>query len=179
MMGVLLALGMVAVGCASDPGKQVREARYDEAEANAKQADRSAEEQRKQQEKSAEMTRRESEANADKLPPASENRADVQAKVAEERAVFDARASERLQKVDVGITEVKTKMKVAGGRTPSDLRSKLDTVVTARDSVSKQFVALKETSNDAWKPASEDLDRRLDELESMTENTRKAADKLK
>lgn len=180
MIGTLLAvMGMFAMGCASDPGKEVREAKYNEAEANADRRENTAEAQRAQADKDAEIARKQREASAEHLAPASENRADVQAKVTEQRANYDAKATERLDKADAGIAEVKSKMKVAGARTPSEVRGKVDTAVTARDNVSKQLATLRGTSNDQWKSASEDLDKRFDELEGLVDQAKKSASKLK
>ena len=181
LFSMVTVLAASTFGCASDPNKDVKDARIQEIEAKTDSKDDSAEAQRKQAEHAAEVQRAQSDglaANQYAGAPASRERAEAENKMTEERKSYQAKARERLQKLDARAAEAKAKIEAARGKAPTDARRQLETVSTQRGLVMTDMDRLATVSNDAWKDATSSLDTKLDDLEKLTDSAVKSADKI-
>ncbi len=185
MKVLLVSLSMVvaasAMACASDPNKEVKEARGDEIEAHRDRQEDSAERQRKQADLAAEQQRAKNDNAAAAQyagAPASRERAEAENKLVLERREYEAKARERLQKLDARAAEAKAKIDAAGTRAKADAKKPLETVATQRAMVVSDLDRLAATSNEGWKAATQAADAKLDDLEKLTDSATKSADKI-
>lgn len=164
-------------GCASDPNKNVKEARTDEIEAQRAAKENEAEAQRARSEGRAE---RDHDARTDGAErrygdSATGARVEAESKMTEERKKYRAQVTERVQKLDARTAELKAKLGQAGPKASTEARDRVDAIRSQRELVGRESTNLGSVADDNWDSAKKSMNTRLDELEDVI---KRAADKV-
>jgi uncharacterized phage infection (PIP) family protein YhgE len=172
----LAVLGTAA--CASNPNKELKEARAEDAETVREQKVEQIEKSQKEQVEQIEKRTAQTVEGADRVPASSQERAKAQAEMVESRKKFQANASARLQKLEARLNEAEKKLRIAGGRVPTKTWDKAKMASELRNGLSNQVNHLAETSDAQWGDEKERIDARLDQLESTVGDVQSQADAL-
>jgi hypothetical protein len=186
--GLLLVL---AVGCASDPNKQVQsaetnltseaqKAQTDQLSLDQKQADERAKKGEQGPPKQAELDRKQEiqqaetkASGATNVSDAKKDLVDAHANMAQERRDFDAKVQERLDKADAKEKELNVKSKKLDPKKTTAFNSNRNRFFQVRTDVATKARALKGTNNDGWSTGKSDLEKDLDAMESALDQMSK------
>lgn len=166
-----------AAGCASDPNKNVQEARTEELTAQREAREDSAEADRKQAESRAGRQQDAGEARADRRygDSATGERVVAETKMTEERQKYRAQVDERVKKLDARTAELRAKLGQAGPKASTEARDRVDAIKSQRELVGRETNGLSAVKDDDWSSAKKSMDTRVDELEAIV---KRAADKV-
>jgi hypothetical protein len=186
--GLLLVL---AVGCASDPNKQVQsaetnltseqqKAQTDQLSLDQKQADERAKNGEQGPPKQAELDRKQETKQAETKAGAATNVSDAKkdlvearANMAQERRDYDAKVQERLDKADAKEKELNVKSKKLDPKKTTAYSSNHTRFAQVRSDVATKARALKATNDDGWSTGKSDLEKDLDAMESALDQMSK------
>lgn len=174
---ITVAVAALAIGCASDPNKDLKTAKNGEAEAIRGQDVDNAKADRKATTAEAQAATAGKEDGAKDLHPANEKVVSAQAGMDEARTVYRAKAVERMQKADARIKEAKAKVENTKSA-PADIRSRIATTSAQRDQVNTEIEGLQKIGDHDWETAKKHLDQRLDELDKLVADVKERANKL-
>jgi hypothetical protein len=175
--GALVAAALA--GCASDPNKDVKEARTDEIEARRDAREDAAGAERRQAEAKAERDQGAAAADADRRygDSAKGDRVEAESKMTEARKKYRAKAVERVQKLDARAAELRAKLEQAGTKATTEARDRVAAIRNQRELVGRETDQLGRINDDAWEGAVKSLNTRIDELEEVTKRAASEVDR--
>ena len=164
-------------GCASNPNRDVNEARVAEIEAERGARDDAAGAERKRAEGQAERDRGAQDARTERQygGSASGDRVMAESKMTEERRKHLAQVTERVHKLDARAAELRAKVGQAGSKLPTEARDGVDAIRSQRELVGRETQKLTTVGDDGWEAAKKSTEVRIDELEAIT---KRAAEKV-
>jgi outer membrane murein-binding lipoprotein Lpp len=164
-------------GCASDPNKNVQEARTEELGAQREAREDAAEADRKRAEGRAGREQNAGEARADRRygDSATGDRVVAESKMTEERQKYRAQIDERVKKLDARTAELRAKLDQAGPKASTEARDRVEAIKSQRELVGRETNGLGTVKDDGWASAKKSMDTRVDELEAIV---KRAADKV-
>jgi chromosome segregation ATPase len=164
LIGAVLALATGA--CAGSQGEQVRDARMEQAEAQAdsrEQAVNTTEDTREEAiEQRADATKQRLD---DTNPPAADAQKEL-VDVNEERATYQSQAKAKLDKLGVRLDEATQKISVLGSKAPTALKGELATTTRQYRSLERDVISLDQTPPSSWESTTEAIDERISTLDS-------------
>jgi hypothetical protein len=179
IMFMCLLVGAPIAGCASNPNKEVKEARNEETEAMRARSEQQIEKTKEQQIQGIERSAEQGKTAADTLPEGSEQRAKAQIEMNEARQTFQVQAQARLQKAQARLEEAQRKLQVAGGRAPTSVHDRVDNVSRETAALSTDVSHLSQVTNDSWGAEKKRIEMRLDQIESSVDDVKSKVDDLK
>lgn len=163
---------LVAVGCASDPNKEVRSAESELNKSQVEAVETHGAVTNANREKQAEADREKRENRAEATAETSKETLDARAKVAEaklkmakEREAFDIDAKERMRKLSARADEAKVKAAKLSGKKASDFKNAWAKYEALKGEAVNRIKTLPTASDDMWKNDSENLDKTLNGIE--------------
>jgi len=175
----LFTLALFAAGCASDPNKNVDDARDAQLRAATAQSEGRAED--KSNNKVAEATREknatQTHAEQSNAHDANKDVAVADAKMKLARDEYRAKATERLEKLDAKRSELAVRLDRAGPKASTKSRDALQLTGTQRATVAQGLLALPQVPRENWSGATSKLDTDLDQLETLITAAAKEVDK--
>jgi len=176
---ILLPLAALMIGCGGNgnPAKDINDAREEQIEANREEREERAEQKQEHAEERAEQRYNQAEEQHAKLPSADQNVANAEAKMIEQRSIYQSEATAKLEKANARIAAAKAKLDKARAA-PLEARNQLEVAVTQRDSTKTAIDNLRNVSNEQWKDATEQVNKSLDQLESLVARVEESASKL-
>jgi len=184
-------LVVLAVGCASDPNKQVqsaeanltseqRQAQVDQSQLEQNQADERAKKGEQGPPNQAELDRRQETKQAEikagattNISDAKKDVVDAHAGMAQERRNFDAKVQERLDKADAKEKELNVKSKKLDPKKTTAYGSNHTRFAQVRSDVATRARELKATNDNGWSTGKGDLEKQLDAMESALDQMSK------
>ena len=181
-IALAILFGTGAFGCASNPNKEAKEARAQEVETRRQNNEAVADEQG-DRERSMAKDQRQQTADATKqqygTQSATYNRVVAESKMTERRNLYQADVRERLQKHDARFGAMQSTVSQRGAAVPTRVRDSLSPVETERAAVGQDLNALPRIPDDGWENAKKNLDKRLDQLESLLSKAKEQVDSVK
>jgi outer membrane murein-binding lipoprotein Lpp len=164
-------------GCASDPNKNVQDARTQELAAQRESREDTAEADRKQAESRAGREQDAGEARAERRygDSATGERVVAETKMTEERKKYRAQVDERVKKLDARTAELRAKLGQAGPKASTEARDRVEAIKSQRELVGRETSGLGTVKDDEWASAKKSMDTRVDELEAIV---KRAAEKV-
>ena len=175
VFGALVAVA-AATGCASDPNKEVKTAQADEATEMRKARVEGAEERKDAKIDSVEDRNKREDKRAEGLPAGTDKRVEAQSDMRAERDKYLARSVARLEKSEARIDAARRKVDIAGAKASPSVRDRIRTADTQKSLVKGELDQLRTVSDDRWKASTENLDKHLDDLETLAKEAESKAD---
>jgi len=163
-----------AMGCASDPNKDVQHAENAHVDERAQYSEKAAELDKKHAEQQAELDKKQETERADLRGEAGEKLSDTRrdlnhadANMTQDRQAFFAKAKERLDKVDAKASLVSTKMAgESSSAKRSQAKAEYDRYSQQRDIAAQKMRSIPTVANESWNETKQDIDKNLDGAES-------------
>jgi len=174
----LLPLTLV-IGCASDPNKNLKEARNEEAEAVRAQRVGQAEVQKDMSLEKSEAKNEAVHQQASAYEDGTKNRMAAEGNMKAERDSYTAKAQERLDRVKARLQEAKRKIAIAGNKAPLTVKTEVDAAMSAHATVANNLRDMQTVTDDNWKTASKATNDRIEELENVAEQAHGRANSMK
>jgi hypothetical protein len=167
------SLAAFAVGCASDPNKDVQHAESAHVEERAEYSQKAAEMDRKHAEQQAELDKKQESERADLRGETGEKLSDTRrdlnhadANMTQDRQAYFAKAKERLDKIDAKASLVSTKMaNPSSSAKRSQAKVEYDRYSQQRDLAAQKMRTIPTVSNEAWAETKKSIDASLDDAE--------------
>jgi hypothetical protein len=171
----------LAVGCASDPHKDVRSAQSELNQSQIDATETHGATTTTNREKQAEADREKREKRAEATAETSKETLDARAKVAEakinmakEREAFDIDAKERIRKLSARADEAKVKAAKLTGKKASAFKSAWSKYETLKGETVSRLKTLPTVADDTWKNESDNVDKTLNGLEKSIDELNSA-----
>jgi hypothetical protein len=160
-----MMLPLLAIGCASSQGEQVRDARMEQTEAQA-QANSDAID--KQSEARTDAIEEHGDAREDAVAQANkpgENATETLVGVEKDRAVYQSEAQAKLDKLAIRINAAQQKIAVLGGKAPVGLKDRLQTAAQEHNMLKRDITNLNQTPASDWESTTERIEQRMATLD--------------
>jgi hypothetical protein len=162
---VYAAWPLIAMGCGSSQGKEVRDARMEQVEARADETHGAVEDQKKARDEVITQ-----QANASEHAVVGVNQKDANASgklvdVSKDRALYQSKAQEKLDQLGVRINAAQQKLQVLGARAPTKLTTELNTVAEEHGMLKRDIAKLRDTPPPDWDRTTKQIDDRLSNLD--------------
>jgi len=160
-----MMLPLLAIGCASSQGEQVRDARMEQTEAQAQASSDAIDQQSDARTNAIEQhsdAREETVAQANKP---GENATETLVGVEKDRAVYQSEAQAKLDKLAIRINAAQQKIAVLGGKAPVGLKDRLQTAAQEHNMLKRDITNLNQTPASDWESTTERIEQRMATLD--------------
>lgn len=163
---ILWSVSILAVaGCAGSQAEQVKDARMEQTEAQAKATEKSVEHQADTREKSIDRAADATEQNVEAANPPGESATKELVEVSKDRATYQSEAETRVDKLGVKIEAAAKKLSVLGGRAPTSLKTELSTATQEYKLLKQDVGSLDKTPTTEWESKTSKIEDRIAQLD--------------
>jgi hypothetical protein len=167
-------LPLLAIGCASSQGEQVRDARMEQTE---EQAQANSDAIDRQSEARTDAIAQTGDAREEQVAQANqpgENATETLVGVSKDRAVYQSEAQGKLDKLAIRINAAQQKIAVLGGKAPVGLKDKLQTAAQEHNLLKRDVNGLSQTPASDWETATQRIEERMgildDRINQLTDS---------
>lgn len=163
--GLRVMLPLLAIGCASSQGEQVRDARMEQTEAQAEATSDAIDTQSSARTDAIEQRSDAREASVEQANQPGENATQTLVGVDKDRAVYQSEAQAKLDKLAIRINAAQQKIAVLGGKAPVGLKDRLQTAAQEHNMLKRDITNLNQTPPSDWESATERIEQRMATLD--------------